>query len=87
MQDRRPRFLLAGRRGGSWAARAAFAVLGLAIAVLAVFFITVALIVGTAVAVVVAIRWWWILRRVKAAREAAGPIEGEFTRVEGDRRR
>jgi len=71
--------------GRGWIVRAAYAVLGLAIAALAFFFLTIALMIGVVVAVVLGVRWWWILRRVRRAREAAGPIEGEFERVDRDR--
>ena len=67
--------------------RAAFAVLGVAIAALSLFFLTIAIVVGSAVALVVGARWWWVLRRARAARDAAGPIEGEYTVVDRDRLR
>ena len=71
----------------TWLARAALAVLGLAIAVLAFFFLAVAVMVGAVLAVVVALRWWWVVRKIKAARAASGPIDGEYTVVDRDRLR
>ena len=71
----------------TWLARAAFAVLGVAIAVLAFFFLAVAMVVGAVIALVIAVRWWWLVRKVKAARAASGPIEGEYTVVDRDRLR
>jgi predicted lipid-binding transport protein (Tim44 family) len=59
--------------------------LGLALAVAAFFFLTVALVVGTVLAAVIAVRVWWVLRRVRAQREAAAALEGEYSVVgEGD---
>lgn len=84
MQGPQVRFVLAGP-GRSWLARVAFAVIGLAIAAVAFFALTIALVIGSAVALVLAVRWWWLLRRARRAANAAGPIEGEFTRVERDR--
>ena len=74
------------QRGGNRLKRAAFAVLGLCVAAvfatLAFFFITVALVAGALLALVIAVRWWWAMRRIRAAREAAGPLEGEYTVVD-----
>jgi membrane protein implicated in regulation of membrane protease activity len=74
---------LAGPR--TWLARAAFAVVGLAVAVLAFFFLAVALMIGAVVVLVFAVRWWWLVRKVKAARAAAGPLEGEYSVVDPDK--
>ena len=68
----------------TWLARAAFAAVALAIAVLAFFFLAVAVMVGAVVVLVLAVRWWWVVRKIKAARKAAGPIEGDYTVVERD---
>jgi membrane protein implicated in regulation of membrane protease activity len=72
-------------RGASPLKRAAFAVLGVALAALAFFFITVALVVGAFLALVIAARWWWMMRRLRAAQKRAGPLEGEFTVIEGSK--
>jgi O-antigen/teichoic acid export membrane protein len=68
-------------------ARVAFAILGVAVAALALFFLTFALIIGAVIALVLAARWWWIMRRARAAHKAAGSIDGEYTVVERDRLR
>jgi membrane protein implicated in regulation of membrane protease activity len=68
----------------TWMARAAFAVVALAVAVLAFFFLALAVMVGAVVVLVFAVRWWWLVRKVKAARKAAGPLEGEYTVVDRD---
>ncbi|HEX2828741.1 MAG TPA: hypothetical protein VHP37_20475 [Burkholderiales bacterium] len=70
------------RSGGGWLARAAFALLGLAIAAVAFFAVTIALVIGVLVALVIGARWWWLMRRVRKAAAAQGPIEGEYTVVE-----
>lgn len=70
------------RTGGGWLARVAFAVLGLAIAAIAFFALTIAVMIGAVVALVVGARWWWLMRRARKTAEAQGPIEGEYTVVE-----
>ena len=76
-------------RGGSRVKRTAYAVLGLCVAALfvtlAFFFITVAIVAGAVLALVIAVRWWWLMRRIRAAHKAAGPLEGEYTVVDGKR--
>jgi predicted lipid-binding transport protein (Tim44 family) len=81
MNDRNSAFLLTGHGGSTLLARIAFGVLGLALAAVAFFFLTIALMAGAVLALVLAVRWWWAMRRVRAARTAAGPLEGEYTVV------
>ena len=85
MDSRDPR-ALPHPKGGNRIKRAVYAVLGLAAAVVVValgfFFLTVALIAGALLAGFVALRWWWMVRRIRKAQSAAGPLEGEFTVVE-----
>jgi hypothetical protein len=69
--------------GANWLKRAAFAVLGVAFAAVAFFFITVALVAGAFLALVIALRWWWMMRRLRAAQKSAGPLEGEYTVIDG----
>jgi hypothetical protein len=72
-------------RGTYWLQRAVFGVLGVAVAVLAFFFITIVLVLLTGVALVIGLRWWWITRRLRRSRaDATAPLEGEFVRVERD---
>lgn len=61
----------------SWPQRVLYAVLGLALLVLAFFFLTVALVAGALVAMVVLARLWWISRKL-GARPADDTLEGEF---------
>jgi predicted lipid-binding transport protein (Tim44 family) len=74
-----------GGGGRNWLTRALVTTLGLALvlvfAVAAFFFLTVALIVGTFLVAIIAVRLWWVMRRIRAQREAAGPLEGEYTTV------
>lgn len=66
----------------NWLQRGALSVLGLALAVVAFFFITAVLVVVTLAGLAIAVRWWWVMRRVRRAREAAGPLEGEYVRID-----
>lgn len=76
-----PRLLSLESRGASWLQRALFTVLGAAVIVLAFFFLTIALVAGASLAIVIAVRFWWVLRRVRAAQHASAPLEGEYTVV------
>ena len=70
------------RTGGGLVARIAFAVLGLGVAALAFFALTIAVMIGAVVALVIGARWWWLMRRARKAADAAGPIDGEYSVVE-----
>lgn len=65
-------------RSGSWLQRIALALTAATLALIAFFFVTVALAAGALLAGVIAVRWWWLTRRLRAARNATGPIEGEY---------
>lgn len=69
-------------RSSRWLQRALFTVLGAALIVLAFFFITVALIAGALLAIVIALRFWWLMRRLRATHKASAPLEGQYTIVE-----
>jgi hypothetical protein len=71
----------------SWAQRALLTLVGAAVLVLAFFFITLALIAGSLLAIGIAVRWWWIVRRLRAADKAAAPLEAEYTVVHHDENR
>jgi hypothetical protein len=73
--------------GRSWVQRALLTLVGAAVLVLALFFITIALVAGGLLAIGVALRWWWIVRRLRAAQKAAAPLEAEYTVLEHDENR
>jgi hypothetical protein len=76
-----------GSSGGRWLARVLVTAAGLVVAVAAFFFLTVALVVGALIVAIIAVRVWWVMRRIRAQQQAAGPLEGEYTIVkEGDPR-
>jgi hypothetical protein len=75
-------YLPRSERGGpNWLARALLISAGAVLAAISIFFITIALIAGSVLAVVIALRWWWVTRRLRAARSAEAALEGEYTIV------
>jgi uncharacterized protein HemY len=75
-----------------WIARILLTVTTLALVVVGFFFFTVALVVGAIIALVIGVRFWWILRKLKRAQgdlqrastHAAGTsvVDGEYQVVE-----
>ena len=88
MDNRTAPPLLTHDRSGTRVKRIAYAVLGFAIAAVfvtvAFFFLAVAAVAGALLALVIGVRLWWVMRRMRAARKAAGPLEGEYTVVKND---
>ena len=82
MNAPRDPLLLTFQARGGWLQHALVTVAALSLAVVAFFFITIALIAAACIALVVGIRWWWVLRRVRAQAKAAEPLEGEYTVIE-----
>jgi hypothetical protein len=78
-----PRLLEAPRRRTRWLQRAAIVAAGAIFVVSAFFFLAVAVVAGTILAIGVGVRIWWGLRRLRAQAKAAGPLEGEYTIVKG----
>ncbi len=65
----------------NWLQRAVLFVLAVTIAVVAFFFLTVALIAGAALASIIAVRWWWLTRKLKP-QAVDQTFEGEYTVIE-----
>ena len=72
-------------RGRAWVQRTIIAVIGISLAVVAFFFIAVALVAGACLALGLAVRWWWVMRRLRAEHKASGPLEGEYAVIEKSR--
>jgi hypothetical protein len=72
-------------RGKAWLQKTIIVVLGISLAVVAFFFIAIALVAGACLALGVAVRWWWVMRRLSAAHKAAGPLEGQYAVIEESR--
>ena len=68
-----PRFL-----PSTWVGRVIAAVVAASLAVVGLFFITFALIVAGVFAAVVAIRIWWVIRKLRAQRDN-DVIEGSYS--------
>ena len=78
MNNQRGPFLTGPKiRSRSWLQQAALTVVGLTVIVVAFFFITVALIAGALLAIGIALRWWWVVRRLRKTSAKSGPLEGE----------
>lgn len=67
-----------GSRMPAWLARGLVAVIGVLAAIAGFFFLTIVLVAGAFVLMVLGVRWWWALRRLRAEHAAAGPLEGEY---------
>jgi len=76
--------LLSGPKMGSrsWLQQLALTIVAVVIMVVAFFFVTVALIAGALLAIGVALRWWWVVRRLRKASANSGPLEGEYVVIE-----
>lgn len=79
------RWLGFGRRPVNWIQRVVWAALAALFVVAAFFFITVALVAGAVLALVIGVRWWWILRRLRARAKASSALEGEYHVVDSPR--
>jgi predicted lipid-binding transport protein (Tim44 family) len=73
----------AGIRG--WLQRAGVALFAITVIVLGFFFLTIALVVGSLLAAVIAVRFWWMMRKIRSAQQANAPLEGEYTVTEQHR--
>jgi predicted PurR-regulated permease PerM len=83
MNDQRGPFLSGPKmRSRSWLQQLALTVVGVAVIVVAFFFVTVALIVGVLLAIGIALRWWWVVRRLRKASANSESLEGEYVVIE-----
>ena len=78
----RVRVLTAHSTATGWLQRVLLALLGLLVLVTAFFFLTVALIAGAFLAVIIGVRWWWLMRRLRAREAASDSLEGQYTVVQ-----
>ena len=83
MSNPKPPPLLAspiGARG--WLQRVGVMLFAITVIVLGFFFLTIALVVGALLAAVIALRVWWMMRKIRSAQQASEPLEGEYTVTE-----
>ncbi len=79
--DKDPRVLFFTAGGGNWLQRIAVFLLAATIAVLVFLFLTIALAVGALLAAVIAVRWWWLARKLHSS-PGQGTFEGEYVVIE-----
>jgi hypothetical protein len=74
-------------RAGRWLQRTVLAIAAVSFVLLALFFLTVAVIVGTVLALAIGARLWWISRKLRTQAKANAALEGEYVVVERERAR
>jgi O-antigen ligase len=74
-------------RASRWLQRTVLAIAAVSFVLLALFFLTVAVIVGTVLALAIGARLWWISRKLRAQAKASAALEGEYVVVERERAR
>jgi membrane protein implicated in regulation of membrane protease activity len=88
--NEQPRLLTSQSGGRNWLQRAlvtsALVVIGAGLLVLMFFFVTVALVAGALLAAIIALRFWWVTRRIRAKMRRDQPLEGEYTVVRHEKR-
>lgn len=72
-------------RASRWLQRTVLAIAGVSLALLALFFLTVAVIVATFLALAIGARLWWISRKLRAQAKAHEALDGEYVVVERER--
>jgi Flp pilus assembly protein TadB len=80
-QQQDPRIRILARTQAGLLERIVFFALGLVVLIAAFFFIGIALVAGAILAGVILLRWWWLQRKLRRAREDSF-VEGEYTVVE-----
>ena len=74
-------------RGTRWLQRVLLGIAAASFVAIAVFFLTVAIIIGTFVALAIGARLWWLSRKLRAQAKATEALEGEYVVVERERSR
>ena len=74
-------------RAGRWLQRVVLAIAAASFVLVAFFFLTVAVIVGTFIALAIGARLWWLTRKLRAQAKASAALEGEYVVVERERAR
>ena len=77
-----PRVLTGPGRGTRWLQRALHATLAVSLAITAIFFLVFAVIAGAILALALGIRFWWVMRKLRAEAKATEALEGEYTVVD-----
>ena len=77
-----PHLLISPNRSASWLQRTLLAAVGVTLAVAAFFFLMFALVAGAVLAVAIGIRFWWVMRKLRAQAKSTQALEGEYTVVE-----
>jgi hypothetical protein len=80
--ERDPHLLRFASRAPTWPQRLGLTLLAAVVLTLAFLFVTLAVVVGSVLAIGIALRWWWIARRLRAAHKATAPLEGEYRVLE-----
>jgi predicted lipid-binding transport protein (Tim44 family) len=79
-------YLFRAQAPQSWFARLLLTLAAVVLAVVGFFFLTAALVAGALIALVVGVRLWWTLRKIKRAPHGAtannSALDGEFKVVE-----
>lgn len=74
-------------RGTRWLQRVLLGIAAASFLVIAVFFLTAAIIVGTFFALAIGARLWWVSRKLRAHAKATEALEGDYVVVERERSR
>jgi hypothetical protein len=84
-RNHNPRILFLSMNGQNWLQRIVLFLLAATIAVLAFFFLTIALVAGATIAAIAALRWWWLIRKLRASPARQDTFEGEYVVIERSR--
>jgi membrane protein implicated in regulation of membrane protease activity len=71
-------------RWNGWLRTVLLSVAGIAILALAFFFLALAVVTGAVLASAIALRWWWVTRRLRHRQQAQrrSVLEGEYQVIE-----